>query len=178
MNVSLRREPCLLMRRQRVRRVLLGEKQERVKQNQIGWQVLLESADIAVNRTHFDRLKKPIEAALDFSGGTHTFEDVWAMIVNDKAQLWWGVDSVIITEIEETPQLKVMRFFLAGGNLEELEVMYPLIVVWGHSIGCSRAVLVGRKGWDRSFLKKDGWELTHYVFVKECSNGKRFDTNS
>ena len=100
------------------------------------------------------------------------------MIVNEKAQLWYGVDSIIITEIEQTPQLKVMHFFLAGGNLEELEVMYPLVVEWGINIGCDRAVLVGRKGWDRSFLKRDGWELTHHVFIKECSNGKKFNTDS
>ena len=123
--------------------------------------------DLEEERRHFDRLRQPIEAALLFAGGTHTLEDVWAMIAESKAQLWWGAESVIITEIDQTPRKKILHFFLAGGNLQEIAVMYEMVADWGRDIGCDRAVIVGRKGWARTFLKEDGWKPAHTVFAKE-----------
>jgi hypothetical protein len=119
----------------------------------------------------FERLSPHIERALARSGGTHTLDDVREAIISHKAQLWWGNNSVIITEIETTPRKKILRFWLAGGEIEEIETMYPLIAEWGRSLGCDRAVIVGRKGWERSFLKEDGWRATQTVYEKELTHG-------
>lgn len=120
---------------------------------------------------HFERLSPQIDAALRRSGGTHTLRDVKDAIITKKAQLWWGKESAIVTEIEQTPRKKILRFWLAGGNLDEIEKMYELISLWGKDLGCERAIIVGRKGWERTFLKREGWRATHTVFEKELTDG-------
>ena len=67
----------------------------------------------------FDRCRKYIEDALDYSGGTHY------------------------------PQIAVCRIWLAGGNLEELMRAEKSISVWAKSHGCDAMEINGRIGWKR-----------------------------
>lgn len=129
-------------------------------------------------RREFTRLQDHIEAALLFAGGTHTKEDVWHMISDEHAQLWHGNSSVIVTQIEDAPRAKILHFWLAGGDLHELEVMYPLIEEWGEALGCTRATLTGRKGWERTFLRDLGWSYAHTTFAKELSHVERIYTDN
>lgn len=98
-----------------------------------------------------------IEDALEYADGTHTLDDVRAGIEAGRFLLWTGPHSAVITEIVQYPQLRALNFFLAGGRLEELEIMLPLMLQWGKTQGCTRATLTGRPGWSRSFLTKYGW---------------------
>ena len=132
---------------------------------------------MSTDRKNFDRLREHVAAALEYEHGTHTVEDVWDQIEAGHAQLWYGPNSVIITQIEETPQRRILRFWLAGGYLEELEPMYIHLEAWGRDIGCDMAVIVGRKGWERTFLKREGWAPTHTVFTKELDDGEEFNTD-
>jgi hypothetical protein len=122
--------------------------------------------------SRLDGYRAQIEAALVYSGHSHTFEDVAAMVAAGTAQFWGGPTSVIVTEIVQEPQHKVLHFFLAGGNLAELEQMTPLIEQWGRERGCVRASLIGRKGWDRTFLKRQGWHNGLVVLEKDLNSGK------
>lgn len=109
-----------------------------------------------------------IEGALQYAGGTHTFEDIRAGVEAGSLQYWPGVRSVIITEIIQYPQKRALNFFLAGGDLAELEEMYPVIETWGREKGCDVAVMTARKGWERSFLtRKERWQPTLVVFEKQ-----------
>lgn len=112
--------------------------------------------------------KSQIEAALEHSGGTHTFDDVKNAVEKGELQFWPGVRSVILTEIQDTPQQRILNFFLAGGNSVELEQMLPLVEQWGKSLGAARATLYGRKGWGKSFLTKNhGWKEELVVMAKD-----------
>lgn len=112
--------------------------------------------------------KSQIEAALQYAGGTHVFDDVQHAVEKGELQFWPGTRSVILTEIQDTPQQRILNFFLAGGNSVELEAMLPLVEEWGRSIGATRATLYGRKGWGKSFLTKNqGWKETLVVLEKE-----------
>jgi hypothetical protein len=110
-----------------------------------------------------------IEAALSYGGHTHTFDDVREMIERGEAIFWPGPNSAIITQVIEQPQLRTLHFFLAGGNLAELEAMLPGICEWGRKErGCKYATLTGRKGWERTFLtKREGWKSNLVVMSKE-----------
>ena len=108
-----------------------------------------------------------IEAALEYADGSHSFEDICELVVKGGLQFWPGPNSVIITEIIEYPKFRVLNFFLAGGNLSELEVMYPAVEAWGQAQGCSRAVFTGRKGWERTFLARKDWLPTLVVYEKK-----------
>jgi hypothetical protein len=108
-----------------------------------------------------------LAAALAYSGGSHTLDDIATGIYNHSLQYWPGPDSVIVTEIVVTPQQKTLNFFLAGGSMAELRAMTPDIEQWAREHGCTLATLIGRKGWERTWLTQSGgYKATHTVFEK------------
>lgn len=117
--------------------------------------------------TEFMRLSSGIEAALEYSGGTHTLRDVLEALTKDVLQFWPGRNSFLITELEQYPRKKNCHIFLAGGNLTELEEMLPKVEDWAREQGCSAMTLTGRKGWTRSFLPGAGYEVKWTVMGKE-----------
>ena len=115
----------------------------------------------------FERLRHHVAAALEYSGGSHAVEDIADGIRQGNFQFWPAERSVIVTEIIVYPRLKDLHFFLAGGDLDELRLMQPIIESWGKSEGCSRVSLAGRKGWERSFLRDRGYEPKWFVMCKD-----------
>ena len=115
----------------------------------------------------FERLRHHVAAALEYSGGTHKVEDIAEGIRQGQFQLWPGKNSVVVTEIIVYPQLKDLHYFLAGGDLDELRLMRPIIESWGKEIGCSRVSLAGRKGWERTFLRGEGYEPKWFILCKD-----------
>lgn len=112
--------------------------------------------------------RSQIEAALKYADDSHSFEDIVRGIEDGQLQFWPGPNSVIITEILTYPNYRALNFFLAGGDITELEAMYTPIEDWAQARGCDRAILTGRKGWERSFLTKtQGWRSTLTVYEKK-----------
>jgi hypothetical protein len=114
-----------------------------------------------------NRCRQWIEDALEYSGGTHSFDDIAAGVLASKFQLWPNHNSAVVTEIVVYPNVKNLHYFLAGGNLDELKMMRPHIEAWGKSVGCTRVTLAGRKGWERTFLKDEGYTPQWFVLSKE-----------
>lgn len=114
--------------------------------------------------------RRYIEDALEYAGQSHTFEDVVAMVASGEAQFWPLPHSAIVTEIVVEPRKKRLNFFLAGGVLAELEAATPLILEWGRERGCTSATLIGRKGWERTFLSRTGWKSGLVVLEKDLSH--------
>lgn len=114
------------------------------------------------------RFRPHISAALAYSGGTHQYEDVAEMIAAGRANLWPGPESVIVTEVIQHPREKHLHFFLAAGNRRELAAMHPLVCDWGRAQGCTKASLVGRKGWQRTFLAGAGWRVSDLILMERA----------
>jgi hypothetical protein len=119
------------------------------------------------DQEQLERLRHHVEAALEYSGGTHNFDDVAEMVEQNRLQLWPAKDSVVLTEIIVYPRLKNLHYFLAGGDLDELSRMRPLIESWGKSVGCTRVTLAGRRGWAKTFLKDEGYSPQWAVLAKD-----------
>ena len=116
----------------------------------------------------FDRHRKHIAAALEYAGGTHTLEDVRASVLDGSLQIWPGVHSVILTQVLQQPRKRVLHVFLAGGDLAEIKQLVPTLYEFGRAVGCSTISLLGRKGWERTFLTKaDGWTAPLTYMEKE-----------
>lgn len=118
------------------------------------------------NPLDFSRYKRHISSALVYAGDTHSADDVLAMIAAGALTGWPGPDSVIVTEVITYPRQKLLHFFLAAGVRRELAAMTPHILDWGRSQGCTRASLVGRKGWQRTFLRDTGWTVSNHVLME------------
>lgn len=94
--------------------------------------------------------RKHIDAALEYSGGTHLYEDVEKAILEGRMQIWPGKKSAAVTEIIQYARKKVLHIFLAGGDMEELIDMIASAEAWGRTQGCTALTMSGRKGWERA----------------------------
>ncbi len=117
----------------------------------------------------FARVAGYLEDALGYTGGTHTLDDVRRGIADGSLQLWPAAESALVTELLRYPTgLKVVNFFLAGGNMAEVKRLYHIVIAWARTQGCTRATFTGRRGWERSFLTADeGWSPALTFYTKE-----------
>lgn len=104
--------------------------------------------------------------ALSYAG-THRLEDIELGIAEGRFQGWPGEESMIVTELLQTPLRKTVHFFLAEGNLTELKAMTPGILAWARQQGCTHASLLGREGWERSFVRDFGFEKAGVLMEAE-----------
>ena len=112
------------------------------------------------------RCRPWIEAALEYSGGTHDYFDVCQAVFTGKMQLWAAEKGCMVTEIVVYPKKKVLHIFLAGGELDQILDMEGSLIEWGKMQGCSSLTLAGRKGWIRT-LKDRNWNECFSVVGKE-----------
>ncbi len=124
----------------------------------------LTEGDLAWLRENFDRSRTWLQAALDRDIETHTIDDVWHDIETGGAQLWPCPDAAIVTYIEEHPRTKLLRVWLAGGDLSQIVGSEDAICSWGKRMGCAWVKFEGhRSGWVR--VIKDAHDIQR-VFVK------------
>lgn len=117
-----------------------------------------------------ERCRPWIEAALEYSGGTHNFDDVEAGLALGKMQLWPAPKGCIVTEIVVYPRKKVLNIFLAGGELDQILDMDNDVKNWAKQHGCTAATMSGRMGWKKPLAPLD-WKLQHVSFLKEFNDG-------
>jgi hypothetical protein len=98
----------------------------------------------------FSRCWPWLKEAVARGGDTHRKRHVLARIADGRAQFWPLPNAAIVTEIVTYDTgLKDIRFWLAGGEKDEITAAKPAIEAWGKRQGCSRAIIYGRKGWSR-----------------------------
>jgi hypothetical protein len=90
-----------------------------------------------------------IEAALEYSGGTHNFDDVRAGIESGHMQLWATKNAAAVTEILKYARKKTLNVFLAAGDMDEIVQNIDGIADWGRLQGCDSLTINGRSGWTR-----------------------------
>lgn len=101
--------------------------------------------------------REMIEAALEYGGGTHAFEDVVDLVAMGRAQFWPAPRGVAVTEIIVYPRKRVLHCFLASGDLDQIIDMIDSAIAWGRTQGCTSLTLSGRFGWQR-VLDKHGFK--------------------
>lgn len=110
-----------------------------------------------------------LEAALDFSGGTHLFEDVAMAVQNGDMQFWPAERSCVVTQIVSYPRMRVLHIFLAAGDLKEIKDMDSTFNEFAKKLDCKHVTLSGRKGWAKA-LHDIGYSVVHVNMAKEVDN--------
>jgi hypothetical protein len=118
-------------------------------------------------RQEAEKARPFIEAALEYSCGTHTFGDVVGALVSGEMQLWATDSAAVVTELQMFPQYRACNFFLAGGDMNQLAHFQRVIGEWAKAQGCQRLTITGRRGWERTFLKDEGYTPKWTTFSKE-----------
>lgn len=95
----------------------------------------------------WEAAKPHIEAALAYSKGTHTIDDVALMVGGGLLTLMVGKGCAMLTEIQSYPRLKVLNVFAAGGDLDGLLELENSLLDVAKKNGCARVTETGRKGW-------------------------------
>ena len=124
----------------------------------------IKMQDMYINQ--IERCRHWIEAALEYSGGTHNFDDIVEGIKEGRMQLWPSARGCIVTEIVIYPRKKYLNIFLAGGELDQILDMHDSVKEWMIEQKCEAAMMSGRLGWKKP-LEKQGWSLLQAHFVKE-----------
>ena len=124
------------------------------------------SANNFLGTQEFERCKPYIEAALEYTGGTHDIIDIYAGLYKGTMQLWPAEKSCLVTEIINYPKKKVLNIFLGGGDLTEILSMHEDVIRWAKDQGCTALNMTGRFGWKKP-LAKHGWKPMHSSYVKE-----------
>ena len=112
-----------------------------------------------------------IRDALEYSGGTHTFDDIVGMIAQGRVRWWPLPNSFLVTEVLEYPQAKHYHVFLAGGDLEEIKSTQKALEAAAEQCGCCKLTLSGRRGWIKA-LKDLNWKeyCTTVAYDIDCNN--------
>jgi len=113
---------------------------------------------------NWDKAEPHILAALVNCGNTHAPSDVRRMIKEGTAALFVGEDSAIVTQEIDTPTGRLLHFWLAGGELEELAEMSASIETAAKAKGISRVSIVGRRGWQKAL---PGYREAGVILMKE-----------
>lgn len=114
--------------------------------------------------TEFNRCRPFIQAALDRDLGTHDIEDVRVLVESGVAQIWPTKNAAMISVVETYPKAKVLRGWLSGGDLTEIQQSEPVIRKWAEGQGCDLVLIGGRKGWLRAF---DGYREACTVMFRK-----------
>lgn len=109
-----------------------------------------------------------IEKALVYAGGSHTYADIVAGVMQGKLHFYPLEQSFIICEVGEYPQLRTYHIFLAGGSMSEIIEFEPILRKNGAALGCSKLTLAGRVGWTKVLVER-GWTYDLAVMSKEIN---------
>ena len=101
------------------------------------------------------RCKNWIEAALAYSGGTHSFQDIVDGVISGRMQLWAGDSGCAVTEISVYPKKKVLHVFLAAGDMSQIIDFQDSAIQFAKMNGCDSMTIAGRSGWKRVLDKHD-----------------------
>ena len=107
-----------------------------------------------------------IESALNYSGETHSFQDVVDGILKGTMQLWAGESGCAVTEISVFPQKKVLHTFLAAGDMDQILDFEESAAEFGRMNGCTAMTIAGRSGWKKILGKRD-WHEQFVVLERE-----------
>lgn len=114
----------------------------------------------------FKRCQKYLEDALEYGHGGYDIEDILIAVAGGEMQLWTHDNSAAVTQVVFFPREKILNIALAGGQLEELEFLLPQALRFAEAAGCKTALVFGRRGWAKTFLKEFGFAPKFDVLSK------------
>lgn len=104
----------------------------------------------------FERLAPALDASLGYAIRTHTVEDVRKHVEAGLMHFWPIENSVVITELIDFPQARILNIFIGGGNADEIIKAQDDFRTWGKTLGCSHVAFLGRQGWHKRLTAR-GW---------------------
>lgn len=102
--------------------------------------------------------------AISHTHGTHTEDDVLAMILLGKLMLWANDGAAMVTEFVDYPRLRAVNVFICGGAIEPMWEVEARVIAHAKAHGCTRITGGGRRGWQRAL---PGYHMGGYFMEKD-----------
>lgn len=118
-------------------------------------------------RIELHRCRPWIEAALNNSARSHTFDNVVELVLKGDAHLWSSANGCMVTLFVEYPLSRTCHIWLLGGDFEQVYTDHAeALDKWAKENRCDQIVVNGRKGWERK-LKDRGYDFKAVILIKE-----------
>lgn len=108
-----------------------------------------------------------LQAALDKGGNTHSLEDVFAGWRSGEYQIWTNEASVVVTHVIRYPRKTVLNHWLAGGDMEAIKRLQPMIAAFAKASGCSRELALGVRCGGSKVMRAEGFTHLYDVMARE-----------
>lgn len=106
-----------------------------------------------------------VERALGYSS-TYDVREMAIEILEGRAQLHQEGEAMIVTQLDVKPREVILRFWIAAGQMDDVLTLAEKVYAWGREKGCTRAVFIGRHGWEKP-LATHGWEANKRMVLFE-----------
>lgn len=80
--------------------------------------------------------------------------------------LWTAPNAAALSMFEEIGSKRVLDFYMAGGDFDEIIAMEPEAMAFGKANGCVRVTWRGREGWQR-VAKAHGYKFDYVSMYKD-----------
>jgi len=112
-----------------------------------------------------------LQELLHDMGGTHTFEDIRALIDEGAFQSFAVGDTWVVTTLIPFPQATVLDIFLVVGKAEDFEDLEKQVEAFARNQGVTYMRVYARKGFEylidrRSWRFGKGWKPGPRVYTK------------
>jgi len=127
----------------------------------------------------FPLVREEVKTTLDKAQNGYDHNDTLKLLNDGFMNLWIVFDhkknkklAFIISEIIERPQLNFISIFMTLGENRKIWETKAQETLEEFAIknNCSKAILIARKGWSKSF-KKTGYKETHTLLEKQLKKG-------
>jgi hypothetical protein len=120
-----------------------------------------------------DRLKE-LQALLHDMGGTHSLDDIRALIEMGELQSFGAGESWAVTTVIPFPQALVVDVFFIVGELKDFDELQKKIEELRQNIGATFMRVYGRPGFEylierRNWAPGQGWKKGPRVYTKRLN---------
>jgi len=114
----------------------------------------------------WERVEPWLIHALEHSGSVDSIIDVRQAVREGKCQLFVHESGAAVTMVDDTARVPTLQVWLMGGDMKAAEEMLPDFEMMAGMLGCKKLSLLGRTGWQKTFLTKVGFKITAVVMEK------------
>lgn len=111
------------------------------------------------------RCRSWIEAALEYTRGSHVWDDIVAGVYAGQFHLFAKPRGCVVLEIRQYPRKREMNVFLAGGELGEIIGNIDELDAIARGAGAEALTMGGRPGWG-PVLSENGWQKLPEVTMR------------
>lgn len=124
---------------------------------------------IAEMRSILDKLEKfhdKIVTSLGYGDDAYSFDYIAARVLSGSLTMYTTDKSILLVEIDESPEFKSCHVLIAAGELDDVDVLYPALESHARLNACKYVTMTGRVGWARPLTAR-GWQYKLAIMKKE-----------